>query len=375
MVTVKEVKTRHELRTFVDLPNRMYADCRQFVPALFGDDMSDWNPKKNPAFEYCDAKCFLALRDGRVVGRIGAILNRRANAKWGTRRMRFTQVDFIDDPEVSDALFGAVENYARECGCDEIHGPLGFCDLDREGMLVEGFDERSLFITYYNPPYYVEHMSRLGYVKDVDWTEALIEVPQDSHTVEMLSRTARFVMKRMGLHVAAVHHQREYAAYVEEVFNLVNVAYAELYGTVELTPRQIKRYAKKFIPLIDPRLTCFVLDADDRMIAFGVAAPSMEQALKKSRGRLFPTGWVGVLRSLRKNDSMDMFLIAVHPKLWGTGVNAIIMDHVLRGCHEMGILTAETGPMLENNLNIQLQWKFLKTRQHKRRRCFVKQLD
>ena len=375
MVTIKEVKTRSELRTFVDFPNRLYADCPQYVPSLFGDDMSDWNPKKNPAFEYCDAKCFLALRDGEVVGRIGAILNHRANDKWGTHRMRFTQVDFIDDTEVSDALFATVEDYARACDCTEIHGPLGFCDLDREGMLVEGFDERSLFITYYNYPYYIDHLVRLGYVKDVDWTEKLIEVPEDQRTADMLSRTARFVSKRLGLHVARVRHQTEYAAYVEQVFRLVNVAYEKLYGTVELSPRQIRRYAKKFIPLINPRLTCFVMDSENRMVAFGVAAPSMEEALRRSRGRLFPTGWVGVLRSLRRNDSMDMFLIAVHPDLWGTGANAIIMDHVLRGCHKMGIKTAETGPMLENNMNIQLQWKFLKTRQHKRRRCFIKLLD
>ncbi|MDD7675688.1 MAG: hypothetical protein PUJ09_03545 [Eubacteriales bacterium] len=374
MVTIKQVTNKHELKTFVDFPNRLYKDCPQFIPSMFGDDMDDWNPKKNPAFEYCDARCYLALRDGQVVGRIGAILNHRANEKWGTRRMRFTQVDFIDDTDVSEALFRTVENYARECGCTEVHGPLGFCDLDREGMLAEGFDERSLFITYYNHPYYIDHLTRLGYVKDVDWTEQLIEIPQDQATADMLSRAARFAMKRMKLHVADVRHQREYGKYVEQVFRLVNVSYAKLYSTVELSDRQIRRYAKKFIPLINPLLTCFVMDSNDEMVAFGVAAPSMESALKNSRGRIFPTGWIGILHSLHKNDSIDMFLIAVHPDLWGTGVNAIILDHVLRGCHKMGITTAETGPMLETNMNIQLQWKFLKARQHKRRRCFIKLL-
>ncbi len=374
MVTIKQVTNKHELKTFVDFPNRLYKDCPQFIPSMFGDDMDDWNPKKNPAFEYCDARCYLALRDGQVVGRIGAILNHRANEKWGTRRMRFTQVDFIDDTDVSEALFRTVENYARECGCTEVHGPLGFCDLDREGMLAEGFDERSLFITYYNHPYYIDHLTHLGYVKDVDWTEQLIEIPQDQATADMLSRAARFAMKRMKLHVADVRHQREYGKYVEQVFRLVNVSYAKLYSTVELSDRQIRRYAKKFIPLINPLLTCFVMDSNDEMVAFGVAAPSMESALKNSRGRIFPTGWIGILHSLHKNDSIDMFLIAVHPDLWGTGVNAIILDHVLRGCHKMGITTAETGPMLETNMNIQLQWKFLKARQHKRRRCFIKLL-
>lgn len=374
MVTVKEVKTQSELKKFVDYPNRLYANCKMYIPSLYGDDLSDWNRKKNPAFEYCDAKCFLAYRDGQTVGRIGAICNRRANEKWHTRRMRFTQVDFIDDYEVSSALFAAVEEYARESGCDEVHGPLGFCDLDREGMLVEGFERKGLFITYYNYPYYIEHLTRLGYIKDVDWIEQRIEVPYDKRTSDMLARTAKYVSGRMKLHIADVRHQSDYGKYIRRVFRLVNIAYAHLYGTVELTERQIVRYAKKFGPLINPRLTCFVMNENDEMVAFGVSAPSMEDALKRSRGRLFPTGWVGVLRSLHKNDTMDMFLIAVHPDYQGTGINAMIFDHVLRGSRQMGLKYAETGPMLETNTQVQLQWKFLQKEQHKRRRCFIKKI-
>ena len=186
MITVKEVLTKKELRKFVDFPNVLYKDNECFVPAFFDDDMADWDKKKNPAFEYCEAKCFLAYRDGEIVGRIGAILSHRANAKWKTRRMRFSQVDFIDDIEVSTALFAAVEEWAKEKGCDEVHGPLGFCDLDREGMLVEGFDRKSMFITYYCHPYYLEHMTRLGYGKSVDWVENLLAVPEDGKMMEML---------------------------------------------------------------------------------------------------------------------------------------------------------------------------------------------
>lgn len=171
MVSIVEVTTKAQLRRFVDYPNQLYKDVPQFVPATYGDDLADWDRSKNPAFSYCDARCWLAERDGEIVGRIGAIRSRKANEKWGTNRMRFTQVDFIDDPEVSAALFATVEDWARELGCAAVHGPLGFTDMDREGMLVEGFDRRSCFFTYYNYPYYVDHMTALGYVKDVDWIE------------------------------------------------------------------------------------------------------------------------------------------------------------------------------------------------------------
>lgn len=375
MVTVKEVKTKGELRKFVDFPNKLYNDCDEYIPSMYGDDMSDWDVKKNPALEYCEAKCFLAYRDGRIVGRIAAIYNPRANIKWGGDRVRFSQVDFIDDAEVSSALFAAVENYAREKGCSEVHGPLGFSDLDREGMLVEGYDRQSMFITYYNYPYYIDHMERLGYVKDADWIELLIDVPYDERTGKMLSRAAAYVSKRHNLHVAEVKHQREFGKYVKQVFELVNLAYSHLYGMVELSDKQVERYAKKFIPIVNPKLTCFVMNENEEMVAFGVSAPSMAKALKKSRGRLFPFGWIGVLKALHKNDLIDLFLIAVHPDYRGTGANAIVLDHVLKGSREMNIIHAETGPMLETNTQIQLQWKFLKTEQHKRRRCFIKKLD
>ena len=375
MVEIREVKTRSELKKFVDYPNELYKGVPQYVPAMIGDDLSDWNPKKNPAFSYCEAKCWLAWRDGKIVGRIGAILSRRANEKWGLNRMRFTQVDFIDDPEVSSALFKTVEDFAREKGCNEVHGPLGFSDLDREGMLVEGFDRRSMFITYYNHPYYIEHMQRLGYVKDVDWVELLIDVPYDDYLVSRMDKLAERVMRSNKLHIAELKSRKDYKPWIEKVFQMVNTCYAGLYGTVPLDETQIKRYAAKFIPLINPDLACFVTDDQDNLVAFGVSAPSMAEALKKSRGRLFPLGWIGVLKALKTNDTLDLFLVAVAPEYQNKAVNAILMNHVLKGCHKMGIRKAETGPQLETNHKVQNQWNFFKTEQHKRRRCFVKKLD
>ena len=375
MVEIREVRTRSELKKFVNYPNVLYKDVPQYIPAMIGDDLSDWNPKKNPAFEYCDAKCWLAWRDGKIVGRIGAILSRRANEKWGLNRMRFTQVDFIDDEEVSSALFKAVEDFAREKGCNEVHGPLGFTDLDREGMLVEGFDRRSMFITYYNHPYYITHLERLGYVKDVDLVELLIDVPYDEHIISRMDKLAERVMRSNKLHIAPLKSRRDYGPWIEKVFRLVNTAYSGLYGTVPLDERQIKRYAAKFIPMVNPDLACFVADEQDNLVAFGVAAPSMADALKKSNGRLFPFGFIGVLKALKVNDTLDLFLIAVTPEYQNKAVNAIMLNHVLKGCLKMGIKQAETGPQLETNHKVQNQWVFFKTEQHKRRRCYLKKLD
>jgi len=375
MLTIQEVTTRRDLKLFVDFPNILYKDVPQYTPPMIADDLDDWNPKKNPAYDYCEAKCFLARRDGKIVGRIGAILSHRSNEKWNTNRMRFTQVDFIDDFEVSSALFKAVEDYAREKGCDEVHGPLGFTDLDREGMLVEGFDRKSMFITYYNHPYYIEHLTRLGYGKDVDWIEYLITLPYDAATLERYGKLANRIMERNHMHVAQLKSRREYAPYIRKVFELWNTAYAPLYGTVPLNDRQIRRYANKFIPLINPDFACFVMDEKDDLVAFGVVAPSMAQALTKSRGRLFPFGFVDVLKALKVNDTVDLFLIAVRPEFQGKAVNAIVMNHILQGCHRMGIQYAETGPQLETNHKVLSQWNSFEKVNHKRRRCFVKKLN
>ena len=375
-IEIREVLTKSQLRDFVDYPNKLYKDVPQFVPAFYGDDLADWDKKKNPAFSYCEARNFLAYRDGEIVGRIGAILSHKSNDTWDTNRMRFSQVDFIDDPEVSAALFETVENWAREKGCDQVHGPLGFCDMDREGMLVEGFDRRSMFITYYNHPYYNEHLTRLGYIKDTDWVENLIQIPTpDSETGIRLHRLAERVLKRGTYHKADIRKKSDITArHIEQVFELVNKAYAPLYGVVELNETQIKKYAKKFVPLVNPNLLCLVMDNEEKLVAFGVCAPSMAEAMKKHRGRLFPLGWIDVLYSLSHNDTMDLLLVAVDPEVQGLAINAVVMDHVLQGANRMGIKVAESGPTLETNVQVQSQWKFFEREQHKRRRCYVKDI-
>ncbi len=374
-VTVKEVTTKAELRKFVDFPNKMYKDVPQFVPAFYGDDLEDWDKKKNPAFDYCEGKTFLAYRDGKIVGRIGAILSHKSNEKWGTQRMRFSQVDFIDDIEVSSALFSAVEEWAKEKGCNQVHGPLGFCDMDREGMLVDGYDKRNMFITYYNFPYYNEHLEKLGYKKDTDWVEYKIYAPErDNEVAQKMHRIAERVLKRGNYRKAKVKTRFGYKPYIDKVFKLVNEAYAPLYGVVELNERQVKKYSNKFIPLLNPKFCCFILDENDELVAFGVSAPSVADAIKKSNGRLFPFGWIGVLKAFAKNNALDMFLIAVRPELQGSGLNAVVLDHLIQSATKNGIVYAETGPQLETNAKILAQWKTFDKELHKRRRCYIKDI-
>lgn len=375
-IRIVEVLNKSQLRKFVDYPNVLYRDVPQFIPAFYGDDLSDWDKKKNPAFQYCEARAFLAYRGKEIVGRIGAILSHASNLKWNTKRMRFTQVDFIDDPEVSRLLFETVENWAREKGCTEVHGPLGFCDLDREGMLVEGFDQQGLFITYYNHPYYPEHLQRLGYRKDTDWQEFKIDVPGvDDPSYQKISRLAAMVAERGHFHKADITKSSQFKPYIKKVFELVNIAYADLYGVVNLIPAQIDKYADKFLPLVNPDYCCIVLDKNEELAGFGVCCPSPDPAIKKSRGRLFPFGWIHVLRALRKSTFVNLLLIAVRPELQKKGVNAMIIDHVMNSCIRNGILYAETGPQLETNFGINSQWKIFDPVQHKRRRCFIKSLS
>lgn len=376
MLTVKEVTTRKENKIFVTFPDRLYKDDPRYVPGFKSDDYSDWNEKKNPAFSYSEVKRFIAWRDGAPVGRIAAILSHRANEKWGTKRMRFSSVDFIDDREVSAALFAAVEQFAREKGCTEVHGPLGFTDLDREGMLVEGFDKKSLHFTYYNAPYYKEHLEAVGYGKDVDWVELFLECPEkDDKAMQMIAKLGERAERKHGLRVAPIKNNRGFKPYIERAFELANIAYAELYGTVTLDEVQVKRYAKKFVPLVDPDFACIVLNAEGTPIAFGATAPNLSDAFRKTGGKLFPFGWARTLHALHHPKVLDLLLIAVLPEYQGTGVNAMIINHIFKNACRRGIIGAETGPQLEENVKVLSQWKMIPHEQHKRRRCFIKSLE
>ena len=374
MVTVKVAKTRREIRDFVLFPVKLYQNDPYYVPDMVGDQINDLMPDRNPAFEYCEARCFLAYRNGKIVGRAAGILNKRANEKNNVNYLRFAFFDFIDDPEVTDALYAALADYARELGCVAIHGPQGFSDMDREGMLVEGFDRLSQFYVYYNHPYYLDHMARLGFVKEVDWVEYLIHIPDE--VPEKLAKLVERTRKHMSLEIRDLSIKKNLPKYLHDVFELYNEAYQVLFGMVPLTPKQIEKYTHEFLPLVNNKTTCLVYNDKDEMVGFGVGAPSLSRANQKTRGRLFPFGWIPTLRALKgKNDRLDLFLIAVRPDLKGAGVNLVIVEDLLKKAIQNGVKYAETGPQLEMNKNVLSQWRLFNADQHKRRRCFIRMLD
>lgn len=372
MVTIQKATSKKDIRRFMEYPLKLYRGNPYFVPDMLDSQIADMQPDKNPAFAHCDAQCFLALRDGEIVGRIAGIHNRKANEKFDKNYLTISQIDFIDDDEVVDALFDAVEAWGREHGCTHSHGPLGFSDMDREGMLVEGFDRLSLFLTYYNHPYYVTQMERRGYVKEVDWVECRLTLPDKP--VERIERVAEALLRRKKLHIVGLR-DRPIKELVRDVFNLWNETYKVLFGVVPMTEAQTEKYVSEFLPLVDDRTTTFVYNEQNEMVAFGICCPSLEKAQRACGGKMFPFGWAHLLHALKgKNDTRDLLLIAVRPDLQGSGVNAIVMDDQLKKAIKDGVKYAETGPMLELNDKVLSQWKFFAYEQHKRRRCWVKEI-
>jgi GNAT superfamily N-acetyltransferase len=361
----------------MEFANNLYKDNPCYVPDMLSSQIADFERHKNPAFEYCQAKCFLAYRENEIVGRIAAIYNTHACQKYGQKQLRFSHADYIDDDEVVDALFNAVESWARELGCLSVHGPLGFSDIDREGLLVEGFEHLSQFFVYYNHPYYLKHMERLGFRKDIDWIEHRINLPAvyPGQRLEKLDRLADTVRKRLNLRFAPLKNRKSMLPYVQGVFHLYNEAYLKLYGMVALTPAQVDKYVKEFLPLINERTAVILLNEQEEVVAFGVVGPSISLAQRKSGGKMFPLGWFHLLKALKgKNDTLDMFLIAVHPSLQGKGLNAVVLTRLLKFAVEDGFKYAETGPTLEDNTNMLSHWRYFDVVQHKRRRAFIKEL-
>ncbi len=373
MVTIKEVKTRKDLRIFAGFNEKMYRDNPNAIPDLISDEMDNFTPSKNPAYEYAKSRQFLAYKDGECVGRIGAIISNKANNKWKRKRIRFTRVDFIDDYEVSEALFKAVEDWGREEGMTEIHGPMGFCDLDQEGMLIEGFDYKSMFITIFNEPYYKEHLEKLGYGKSVDWIENRIDVPKEMPPI--IEKMAQRVVEGNELKVIKVKTRREVKKYIPIIFSVINDTYKKLYGEVELSDAQIDKYVNQFILLINCRYVTMIEDKNGDMIGFGLAVPSLADASKKSKGRLFPFGWYRILRApFASKETLELFLIGVLDEYKNLGVPAVLLAETIKVAIEDGFKYAETGPMLEENTAIQSLWKRFDRIQHKKRRCWIKEL-
>lgn len=375
-ISVKPVTTQQEIKQFICFNYELYKDSPYAVPDLYNDVRDTLDPTKNAAFDFCDAQPFIALRDGKVVGRIVAIINHKANSAWNRKCVRFGWVDFIDDKEVADALFTTVEEWGRERGMNEIQGPLGFTDFDPEGMLIEGFDRISTMATIYNYPYYPTHMERMGYTKDTDWVEYLLTSPKE--LPERHARIAHIVKEKFGLRVVKYTSHRKLAnEQGEAIFELLNEVYAHLYGYSALSPKQIQQYIATYLPLLDLRLVPLILDKDDKLIGFGVILPSLAKAFQKAGGRLFPFGWWHLLKALKWNDTKtsEMLLIAIKPEYQGKGAVTLIFEDLIPIHYKLGYRYSETNPELETNTKVQSQWDYFDRKNHKRRRAYKKSIE
>lgn len=371
-VEIKRVSSQKELKKFIRFNYEFYKGNPYSVPDLYSDMLDTFSPRKNAAFEFCEADYFLALRDGKIVGRVAAIINHRANETWNKKTVRFGWIDFVDDEEVSRALIEAVKQWGRERGMEEMEGPLGFTDLDAEGMLIEGFEELSTMATIYNYPYYPEHMERMGMEKSADWVEMKIYIPEE--IPEKHKRIADIIQKKYNLHIRKLKSKREVmrSGVAHDIFRLINDAYAPLFGFSRMTERQIDHYVRTYVPVLDLRMVTIVENEQNEIVAVGVSMPSLSRALQKAKGKFFPFGWFYLLKALfwKRPEVLDLLLVGVRPDYQSKGVNALLFTDLIPVYQQLGYKYAESNPELETNDKVQNQWQYFKTEQHKRRRCY-----
>ncbi len=375
-ISIRPVSGRSQMKQFVRFRIDLYRDSPYAVPPLYMDELTTLDPRKNPAFAFSEAQCFMAFDGSKPVGRICAMVNRRANEVWKNASGRFGFVDFIDDPAVSKALFDAAEQWVRARGMQAIHGPLGFTDLDQEGMLVEGFDQPGTMATIYNHPYYPVHLERLGYQPDAEWVEYRITIP--GTVPERLHRIAQMVLQRQRLRIVKYSSARQLVkdGQVRRMFELVNDSYSHLYGFTPLTDAQIEYYTKLYVPMLNLDYLTLVENEAGELVGMGLVMPSLTAALRKAQGRLAPFGFVHVLKALKmKNPVVDCLLVAVRRDYQNKGVNALFFYDVIPYVRRNGGLLAESNPELVSNLKVQSQWDAFEHVQHKRRRAFVRHLD
>lgn len=374
-ILIKKVETRKDFRIFAKFANKLYKGNRFYVPTMPADDLAVFDSKRNAAYEFCEAAFFLAYEDGRPVGRIAAIINHKANAAWKVNQVRFGWIDFVDNINVSSALLEVVEKWGKERGMTSIVGPLGFTDFDPEGMLVEGFDRLGTMAMIYNHEYYHMHMEKLGYVKETDWLEFLITIPEqlpDKHV-----RVADIVLKRNKLKIVKkTRRQINKERYGQKLFQLINDTYCNLYGYSLLSEKQIDQYVDQYLGLIDLKMVSFIENEAGELVAAGVSMPSLSRALQKCGGNLFPIGWWYLLKNMfiKKPDTLDLLLVGVKPEYQNKGVNSLIFIDLFRNFKAMGFKYAESSAELENNIRVQQMWDGFEKEQHKRRRVYGKNI-
>lgn len=372
-IIIKKVSSKKELKTFIRFNYELYKGNPYSVPDLYDDMLNTFSSKKNAAFEFCEAEYFLAYKDNKVVGRVAAIINNRANQTWDKKEVRFGWIDFIDDEEVSSALLKAVEDWGKQKGMDTITGPLGFTDMDAEGMLIEGFDQLGTMATIYNYPYYPQHMEKLGFEKDADWVEFKLYVPDQ--LPEKFVRISEIILQKYKLKIKKLTRKEiKEKHYGQKIFDLINEAYAPLYGFSKMTQGQIDKYVNTYLPLLDLRMVSIVETEDGELVAAGISMASLSKALQKAKGRILPFGWFYLLKALfiKRPKVLDLLLVGVKPEYQSKGVNALLFYDLVPTFKKMGFVYGESNPELEENKKVQAQWSAFESVQHKRRRAFKK---
>ena len=375
MVEIKEVKTKRDLKKFAAYPVKLYKRCPYYVPSLRGDELATFNPKKNFSLRGDECKGFLCYKDGKLVGRIAGLINRKDNELTGKKYIRFSRLDCIDDTEVFNALIGSVEKFGKDYGMDTIHGPWGFNDTDREGMLTYGFDKRSTYATNYYYPYFAEHMKEMGFNDESKWIEKRFTIPKTPY--ERIVAISERLKKKLNVFevLDKMPIKKVVKVYGKEFFETMNDAYSALDGYVPIEGEAQKNVLKQFATIINPRYSSILIDKDGKVAAFGIVLPSIADALIKSRGRLFPTGFIGVLKSIKKPKELEMALIGVKSEYKNTGINSIIISRIMKNVIDDDIEGIESNVMLEHNYNIQNQWKFADSEIIKRRQTYVKEIQ
>jgi hypothetical protein len=372
-IEIKRVITRKDLKKFIGFPYKLYAENKFWCPPMRFDEMNNLRKDKNVAFDFCEAEYWLAYKGKEIVGRVAGIIQNKSNERWNERLVRFGWIDFIDDQEVSRKLIETVETWGRDKGMTGIHGPLGFSDMDNEGMLIKGFEELHTLASIYNYPYYPVHMEKLGFLKAVDWVQWEFDVsPAIPEKVERLSQ---LVQEKYKVRILKARKAKELLPYAKKMFRMLNAAFDELYGFTALTEKQMDSYTKQYFSFIRPEFVSFVLHPKDDIVGFGISLPSLTKALQKCNGKLFPFGFIYILRAMKKIDTIDMYMNGVRPDYHGKGINALYFNELHKAYIKANIKKAVTNPQLEENAKALTIWKNFNGRQHMTRRCWIKHFN
>ena len=372
VVTVKEVEGKRDLKKFIRFPFKLFKGNSLWVPPLVGDEKQTLNPAKNPAFDYCEAKYFLAYKNGEVVGRVAGIVNHKANEIWNTKFVRFGWIDFVDDIEVTKALLNAVEEWGKSKGMTGIQGPLGFTDFDMEGMLIEGFDKLPTIANIYNFPYYPQHLEALGYKGAEDWIQMKFNASQP--VPEKMERINKLILEKYKLRVLKLKKKKDVMPYANSVFETLNAAFSCLYGFAPLSEKEIKHYIKQYFSFLDMKLVCLLVDENDKVVAFGISMPSLSRAYQKAKGRLFPFGFIHLLKALKNYNEIDLYLNGVHPDWQNKGIHSIYYTELNKAYIRLNVKTAVSNQQLESNQQAISVWKNYEAEPYLRRRCYEREL-